>query len=147
MSTDVVGPPSLVEQLYSELEQKVRVLRPKDDFTQLEKAYRVASEAHKDQKRVSGEPYMVHPLLVTRILADMHMDMVCLETGLLHDVVEDTAPRLEEIRKEFRRRSGALRRRRHQAEQAQSLHRARSGRRRASARCCWPWSTISASSW
>ncbi len=101
MSTDVVGPPSLVEQLYSELEQKVRVLRPKDDFTQLEKAYRVASEAHKDQKRVSGESYMVHPLNVTLILADMQMDLVCLETGLLHDTVEDTRLGLDQIRKEF----------------------------------------------
>ena len=101
MSTDVVGPPSLVDQLYSELDQKVRVLRPKDDFTQLEKAYRVASEAHKDQKRVSGEPYMVHPLNVTLILADMQMDLVCLETGLLHDTVEDTRVSLDQIRKDF----------------------------------------------
>jgi GTP pyrophosphokinase len=77
------------------------VLRPKDDFTQLEKAYRVASEAHKDQKRVSGEPYMVHPLNVTLILADMQMDLVCLETGLLHDTVEDTRVGLDQIRKEF----------------------------------------------
>jgi guanosine-3',5'-bis(diphosphate) 3'-pyrophosphohydrolase len=101
VSTDVVGPTSLVEQLYSELEQKVRVLRPKDDFTQLEKAYRVASDAHKDQKRVSGEPYMVHPLNVTLILADMQMDLVCLETGLLHDTVEDTRVSLDQIRKDF----------------------------------------------
>ena len=101
MSTDVVGPTSLVEQLYSELEQKVRVLRPKDDFTLLEKAYRVASDAHKDQKRVSGEPYMVHPLNVTLILADMQMDLVCLETGLLHDTVEDTRVGLDQIRKDF----------------------------------------------
>jgi GTP pyrophosphokinase len=77
------------------------VLRPKDDFTQLEEAYRVASEAHKDQKRVSGEPYMVHPLNVTLILADMQMDLVCLETGLLHDTVEDTRVGLDQIRKEF----------------------------------------------
>ena len=101
MSTDVVGPASLVEQLYSELEQKVRVLRPKDDFTQLEKAFRVASEAHKGQTRVSGEPYMVHPLNVTLILADMQMDLVCLETGLLHDTVEDTRVSLDQIRKDF----------------------------------------------
>jgi len=101
VSTDVVGPTSLVEQLYNELEQKVRVLRPKDDFTLLEKAYRVASDAHKDQKRVSGEPYMVHPLNVTLILADMQMDLVCLETGLLHDTVEDTRVGLDQIRKDF----------------------------------------------
>jgi guanosine-3',5'-bis(diphosphate) 3'-pyrophosphohydrolase len=101
VSTDVVGPPSLVDQLYAELEQKVRVLRPKDDFSQLEKAYRVASEAHKDQRRVSGESYMVHPLHVTHILADMQMDPVCLETGLLHDTVEDTRLSLDQIRKDF----------------------------------------------
>jgi GTP diphosphokinase / guanosine-3',5'-bis(diphosphate) 3'-diphosphatase len=101
VSTDVIGPASLVEQLYSELEQKVRVLRPKDDFTQLEKAFRVASEAHKGQTRVSGEPYMVHPLNVTLILADMQMDLVCLETGLLHDTVEDTRVSLDQIRKDF----------------------------------------------
>ncbi len=101
MSTDVVRPTGLVEQLYSELEQKVRVLRPKDDFAQLEKAYRVAAEAHKDQRRESGEPYMVHPLNVTLILADMQMDLVCLETGLLHDTVEDTRVNLDQIRKDF----------------------------------------------
>jgi len=101
VSTDVAGPTSLVDQLYSELERKIRALRPKDDFTQLEKAYRVASEAHKDQTRVSGEPYMVHPLHVTLILADMQMDMVCLETGLLHDTVEDTRLSLDQIRKDF----------------------------------------------
>ena len=58
-------------------------------------------DRHLGQKRVSGEPYMIHPLLVTRLLADMHMDMVCLQTGLLHDVVEDTTATLEEVRKEF----------------------------------------------
>jgi guanosine-3',5'-bis(diphosphate) 3'-pyrophosphohydrolase len=101
VSTDVAGPASLVDQLYSELEQNIRALRPKDDFTQLEKAYRVASEAHKDQTRASGEPYMVHPLQVTLILAGMQMDMVCLETGLLHDTVEDTRLSLDQIRKDF----------------------------------------------
>jgi len=101
VSTDLVSPTGLVEQLYAELEQKVRLLRPKDDFTQLEKAYRLAADAHKSQLRQSGEPYMVHPLQVTQILADMQMDMVCLETGLLHDTVEDTSVSLDEIRKTF----------------------------------------------
>ena len=90
-----------MEQLYAQLEQKVRALRPKDDLTQLEKAYRMAADAHKSQMRESGEPYMVHPLHVTLILADMQMDLVCLITGLLHDTVEDTSLSLEQIRKEF----------------------------------------------
>ena len=101
MSTDVVPAPGLVEQLYSELEQKIRALRPKDDLALLEKAYRIAAEAHKDQSRQSGEPYMIHPLHVTLILADMQMDMVALITGLLHDTVEDTSLSLEQIKKEF----------------------------------------------
>src|ERR1051325_4386893 len=92
-SAEVVEAPSAinVDQLYRELEARLRELRPTEDFTALEKAYRFAAERHKDQKRISGEPYMVHPLLVTRQLADMHMEMTCLQTGLLHDVVEDTA--------------------------------------------------------
>ena len=101
MSTDVVPAPGLVDQLYAELEQKIHALRPKEDLTLLEKAFRRAADAHKDQLRVSGEPYMIHPLHVTMILADMQMDMVCLMTGLLHDTIEDTSLSLEQIKKEF----------------------------------------------
>jgi len=89
------------EQLYAELEQKVRALRPNEDLAPLEKAYRLAAEAHKDQIRDSGEPYINHPLHVALILADMQLDLVCLETGLLHDTVEDTKLSLDTIRKEF----------------------------------------------
>jgi GTP pyrophosphokinase len=101
VSTDVVPAPGLVDQLYAELEQKIHALRPKEDLTLLEKAFRRAADAHKDQLRVSGEPYMIHPLHVTMILADMQMDMVCLMTGLLHDTIEDTSLSLEQIKKEF----------------------------------------------
>jgi GTP diphosphokinase / guanosine-3',5'-bis(diphosphate) 3'-diphosphatase len=94
-------PPDPVEQLYGELVSRLRELRPKEDLAPLEKAYRFGAERHLGQNRVSGEPYMIHPLLVTRQLADMNMDMVCLETGLLHDVVEDTTATIEEIRKNF----------------------------------------------
>src|SRR5580704_1295936 len=90
-----------VEDLYRELETRVRELRPGEDLAPLERAYHFAEERHRGQKRASGEPYMIHPLLVTRQLADMHMDMTCLETGLLHDVVEDTSATIEEIRKNF----------------------------------------------
>jgi GTP pyrophosphokinase len=94
-------PPSPVETLYRSLEARLREARPKEDLAPLERAFRFASERHRGQTRVSGEPYMTHPVLVTRQLVDMHMDMVCLQTGLLHDVVEDTSATLEEIRKEF----------------------------------------------
>src|SRR6201996_1511244 len=100
MSTSVLELPQ-VEELYRTLEEKVRTLRPKEDLTGLERAYRLAAEYHKHQKRKSGEPYIAHPLAVAHILADMQMDMVCLETGLLHDVLEDTSAKLEDIREQF----------------------------------------------
>ncbi|MGA2595720.1 MAG: bifunctional (p)ppGpp synthetase/guanosine-3',5'-bis(diphosphate) 3'-pyrophosphohydrolase [Bryobacteraceae bacterium] len=100
-STEVAAPSGQVEQLYSELAQKIRVLRPNEDLSGLDKAFRLALEAHKGQTRDSGEPYIMHPLRVAHILADMQMDMTCLETGLLHDTVEDTTVKLEDIKKEF----------------------------------------------
>ena len=93
--------PDPVETLYQELRDRVHELRPKEDLEPLDRAYRFASERHGSQKRESGEPYMIHPLHVARILADMNMDMVCLQTGLLHDVVEDTSAKLEDVRKNF----------------------------------------------
>ncbi len=93
--------PPLIEQLFSRLEAQVRVLRPREDLALLEKAYRFAASHHGGQTRISGEPYMVHPLEVAHILADMNMDLISLQTGLLHDVVEDTGVSIEEIRKDF----------------------------------------------
>jgi GTP pyrophosphokinase len=90
-----------VEQLYRELEGKVREYRPNDDLAPLEKAYRFASKCHEGQTRDSGDPYMAHPVMVAHILADMRMDLVAMETGLLHDVVEDTSVTVEQVRKEF----------------------------------------------
>ena len=100
MST-IVSAPLSVEDLYKGLEQKVREIRPKDDIAPLERAFRFATEHHQGQKRVSGEPYMAHPIAVTTILANMQMDMTCLVTGLLHDTVEDTDVKLDEIRALF----------------------------------------------
>jgi GTP pyrophosphokinase len=94
-------PDSAVDKLYAELLSKVREVRPRDDLAPIERAFRFASENHKLQTRDSGEPYMVHPLLVAHILADMRMDQVSLETGLLHDVVEDTSVTVEDVRKKF----------------------------------------------
>jgi GTP pyrophosphokinase len=91
----------LVDELYAELEGKIRSARPEADLSGLQKAFDLAANAHKGQLRASGEPFMMHPLHVALILADMQMDMVCLETGLLHDTVEDTIVSMEEIRKQF----------------------------------------------
>src|SRR6202023_3923510 len=103
MSTQPIAPEAEtgVDRLFADLEAKVREFRPKDDLAPLEKAYRFASEHHIRQKRDSGEPFMNHPLMVSHTLADMKMDLVCIETGLLHDVVEDTGVSIGEIRKNF----------------------------------------------
>src|ERR1035441_2651704 len=100
-SAPVPHPSDPVEQLYAELEAKIREYRPKDDLTALQQAFRFASKYHEGQTRDSGEPYMAHPVLVAHILADMRMDVVAMETGLLHDVVEDTSVTVEQVRKEF----------------------------------------------
>src|ERR1035437_3772721 len=97
----VPHPSDPVEQLYAELEAKIREYRPKDDLAALQKAFRFASKYHEGQTRDSGEPYMAHPVLVAHILADMRMDVVAMETGLLHDVVGETSVTVEQVRKEF----------------------------------------------
>ncbi len=93
--------PSSVTLSYRELEDKVRGTRPKEDLAALEAAYRYAAERHQSQRRRSGEPFMIHPLAVGHILADMNMDLVCLQTGLLHDVVEDTSVSIDDLRRNF----------------------------------------------
>jgi GTP pyrophosphokinase len=101
-NTAAPAPPAdPVERLYRELEEKIREYRPKEDLAPLEKAYRFARKYHENQTRDSGEPYMAHPVMVAHILADMRMDLVAMQTGLLHDVVEDTSVTVEQVRKEF----------------------------------------------
>ena len=78
------------EELYQELIASVTKYHPSDDISMIEKAYHVAYEAHKAQRRKSGEPYMIHPLCVAIILADLELDKETIVAGLLHDVVEDT---------------------------------------------------------
>ncbi len=96
------SPPTLaVEQQFRELTSLLRRARPKEDLAPLEAAYQFALLQHGKQRRSSGEPYMVHPVAVARILAELNMDVVSLQTALLHDVVEDTGTSIEEIRTKF----------------------------------------------
>jgi len=99
--TALPPPPDPVELLYRDLTVKIHEYRPKDDLASLETAFRFARQWHEGQMRDSGEPYMVHPVKVAHILADMRMDLVAMETGLLHDVVEDTSVTVDQVRKEF----------------------------------------------
>jgi GTP pyrophosphokinase len=80
-----------------ELQEKILVYNPEADVSLLRKAYYFSHEAHCSQKRIEGSPYIGHPLAVASILADMHMDYKAIIAGLLHDTVEDTGTRLDDI--------------------------------------------------
>ena len=89
------------EVLYQELIERVQKYHPSTDTSIFKKAYDLASRAHEGQVRKSGEPYIVHPLCVAIILADLELDKETIAAGLLHDVVEDTDITSEDIRREF----------------------------------------------
>ena len=89
------------EELYQALVARVRKYHPSADISLIEKAYRIGKEAHKDQLRKSGEPYIIHPLWVGIILADLEMDKETIVAGMLHDAVEDTDMTLDDITREF----------------------------------------------
>ena len=89
------------EVLYQDLIATIRKYHPSDDISMIEKAYKISQEAHKEQKRKSGEPYIIHPLCVAIILADLEMDKETIAGGLLHDVVEDTKMTLDDLTREF----------------------------------------------
>ena len=89
------------EVLYEELLACVRKYHPSADLSMIEKAYRIAKNAHEGQFRKSGEPYIIHPLCVAIILADLELDKETIVAGLLHDAVEDTIMTTEEIQQEF----------------------------------------------
>lgn len=87
--------------LYDKLINYILKYHPSTDITLVEKAYHLAYEAHKDQFRKSGEPYIIHPISVAIILAELELDKETIVAGLLHDVVEDTKLTSEQITKEF----------------------------------------------
>ena len=86
---------------FEDLLDKVKGYSPDADLEGLRKAYVFSALAHKGQIRHSGEPYLIHPLEVSDILADMKLDVVCISAGLLHDVVEDTLTTPDKIRQLF----------------------------------------------
>ena len=86
---------------FRELMKRIQENRPQDDLTIVKKAYDYSLKHHEGQTRASGEPYLVHPLEVALVLAEMKMDPVAIAAGLLHDSVEDTSVTIEDIRKEF----------------------------------------------
>jgi GTP pyrophosphokinase len=94
---DFTEPSVLFDQLLNTIDK----YHPSADVSLIKKAYNIAYEAHKDQKRKSGEPYIIHPICVAIILAELELDKETIVAGLLHDVVEDTVMTSEEITQEF----------------------------------------------
>lgn len=94
---DFTGP----EELYQRLEATILKYHPSSDLSMIRKAYDIATEAHKDQRRKSGEPYIIHPICVAIILAELQLDKETIVAGLLHDIVEDTEMEFEDVAREF----------------------------------------------
>ena len=86
---------------FEDIAGKVQAYRPGEDLSPLRRAYDFCALRHSEQKRLSGEPFISHPLEVVQILAEMKLDLVCLTAGMLHDVVEDTGTTSEAIEREF----------------------------------------------
>lgn len=89
------------EVLFKELIEKIRSYHPSADISLIEKAYHLADDAHKGQLRKSGEPYIIHPLCVAIILAELELDKESIVAGILHDVVEDTVYTVDQISEMF----------------------------------------------
>ena len=89
------------EVLHDRLIKAIRLYHPSTDLSMIEKAYHLACKAHEGQMRKSGEPYIIHPLCVGIILAELELDKETIVAGILHDVVEDTEYTLEDITREF----------------------------------------------
>ncbi len=105
---ELTFPTEEVEKDYHVLIDKIRLYHPTTDLSMVAKAYQVASDAHNGQLRQSGEPYIIHPLKVAIILADLELDLETIEAGLLHDVVEDTKVSKEDIVQQFGAEVAAL---------------------------------------
>src|SRR5947209_17771815 len=86
---------------FKQLQAKVAANRPQDDLEIIRKAYEFSLKHHEGQSRASGEPYLIHPLEVSLVLADMKLDSTAISAGLLHDAIEDTPVTHEDVRREF----------------------------------------------
>ena len=90
-----------VELMYDELREQVAEIFSDKEADIIDKAFKVACERHEGQKRRSGEPYIIHPVAVAKIVVDYGMDYQSVAAAMLHDTVEDTDLTLEDVRKEF----------------------------------------------
>lgn len=89
------------DHIFKEVTDTVRSYFPDADLTPIQNAFSLAQELHEGQNRASGEPYIIHPLNVAKILAELHMDVSTIAAGILHDVLEDTKMSYDELAKKF----------------------------------------------
>src|ERR1035441_3915394 len=90
-----------IDERFAALLKQVHANRPSEDVSLIRKAWEFCVQHHAGQMRASGEPYIIHPLEVAEVLAEMKMDATAIAAGLLHDAVEDTPATSEEIEKQF----------------------------------------------
>lgn len=90
-----------VDKLYADLREKIAAIHNENELVVIDKAFAVANECHGEQRRRSGEPYIIHPIAVADILVDLGMDWQSIVAALLHDVVEDTEYTIEQLKEEF----------------------------------------------
>jgi GTP pyrophosphokinase len=92
---------ALTATRFRDLLEIARANRPNDDLDIVRRAYEISLQHHSGQQRASGEPYLVHPLEVAILLAEMKLDTTAMAAGLLHDAIEDTAFSVEELKQQF----------------------------------------------
>ena len=87
------------QAIYQKLIHTIQSYHPSNDLSMIERAYKFAKEAHEGQCRKSGEPYIIHPLEVAVILAELELDLESITAGILHDIIEDTNYNITKLQK------------------------------------------------
>lgn len=97
----IPGAPSKLDRGLKHLIETLEAYMPADQVAQVMRAYEFGASAHSGQTRMSGDPFISHPLAVAQILADMHMDSQAIAAAILHDVIEDTETPISELEERF----------------------------------------------
>ena len=143
-------PEQVVRERFEALLRQVQANRPSEDVSLIRKAWEFCVQHHEGQMRASGEPYIIHPLEVAEVLAEMKLDATAIAAGLLHDAVEDTPGHQRGDRKPNSATRWPTSSRASPRSTRSSSPTAKTARPRTCARCCWPWSPMCAwcsSSW
>jgi len=130
--------PRSIGERFEALLRQLQANRPNEDISLIRKAWDFCVSHHEGQTRASGEPYIVHPLEVAEVLAEMKLDATAIAAALLHDAVEDTPATSEEIGQRFGDQVAHIVEGVTKIDKIQFANR-EDRRPRTCARCCWPW--------